>query len=110
MQSYCLAMRGDRHRRAEELKGFSKKRGATLAEDLDILLGDLCVRWGFCNHLSGAELTKAQPLTADAFARAVLAAEGDPEPELELAWSRKFRRLFVERYGEAITPTDYVPK
>ncbi len=76
---------------------------------MDILLGDLGVRWGFCNGLSGVELTSRRLLTADAFARAVLEAEGFPEPELELRWSRKFRRLFIERYGEAVSASDYVP-
>ena len=103
-------MTTDRHRRAEELKGFSKKRGATLAEDLDILLGDLCVHWGFCNSLSGLELINRQrPLTPEAFASAVLVAEGFAKPELELEWSRKVRQLFIDRYGETISLSDYAP-
>ena len=37
---------------------WSGKRGRTLADDLDILLGDLCTRWGFCNDLSGEQLVR----------------------------------------------------
>ena len=88
---------------------ISAKRGASLAQDLDILFGDLCRHWGFYNKLCGADLTDThRPLTADAFAISVLVAEGFTQPELEVRWLRKFRRLFVERYGSsAIAETEY---
>jgi hypothetical protein len=103
-------MRSDKRRRDRKTKGFSTKRADTLAADLDILLGDLCVRWGFCNRLSGgALLGSGEPLTAHAFANAVLVAEGFPRPELKLDWQRRLRRLFVDRYGGAVSAADYVP-
>src|SRR5215203_7047226 len=70
---------------------WSGKRGRTLADDLDILLGDLCTGWGFCNDLSGEQLVRDHDsLTGDAFAIAVLGAEGfNPETEL------KYRRWAV---------------
>ena len=52
----------------EQEKEWSKKRGATLIEDLDILLGDLCIIWGFCNGLTGWELAhNGDAITADHF-------------------------------------------
>jgi hypothetical protein len=84
-------------------------RGATLVDDLNILLGDLCVQWGFCNGMDGADLIASQdPLTDDAFAKAVLAAEGF-NADLELAWRRKLKRLFSERYGSALSQAEYRP-
>jgi hypothetical protein len=63
-------------------KPWSKKRRESLADDLDLVIGDLCVQWGFCNQLDAAELVREHStLTGDIFAAAVLAAEGmSPEP------------------------------
>ena len=77
---------------------FSQKRGDTAVADLEILLGDLCTQWGFCNRLTAEELLSAGTLTASDFAASVLRAEGF-EPEMEPKWQREFRRVFVERYG-----------
>gem|GEM_PF-1037100 len=80
---------------------WSKKRRETLEADLDVLLGDLCTNWGFCNRLSGVDLLAAGgTVEADAFAAAVLRAEG-MDPELEIAWRRRFRRAFADRYGRS---------
>jgi hypothetical protein len=50
----------------EQEKEWSKKRGESLMEDLDILLGDLCIIWGFCNGLTGWELVNGGgKITAD---------------------------------------------
>ncbi len=84
----------------EQEKEWSKKRGATLIEDLDILLGDLCIIWGFCNGLTGWELAHTgDAITAEDFARAVLSAEGLP-PHEAAAWLPKMKGVFLDRYGE----------
>ena len=94
-----------------EMRGSSAKRAAALADDLDILLYDLCVHWGFCNQLTGHALAQdGRQLSAEDFAMAVLVAEGFPQPELELEWLRKFKRLFVERYGQTVSASDYVTR
>ena len=91
-------------------KRWSEKRGASLAEDLDILLGDLCVLWGFCNHLSGAQIVARHGnVTGDDFAVAVLTAEG-MTPELEIEWHRKLKRLFADRYGSEASEQTYPPR
>jgi hypothetical protein len=101
-------MRSDPRQTEHATKGFSTKRADTLADDLDLLLGDLCVRWGFCNGLTGHDLTKDErQLTAEDFARAVLVAEGFSRPELELEWLRSLKRLFIERYGHTVSASDY---
>jgi hypothetical protein len=86
---------------------WGPKCKATLPEDLDHLLGDLCVEWGFCNRLDGKELIRRNwELTPSAFAAAVLTAEG-MNPELERAWRRKLEAKFAERYGRAVSPESY---
>jgi hypothetical protein len=87
---------------------WSKKRSANLVEDLNILLGDLCTQWGFCNQLGGDELVRDyQIVTADDFAQAVLRAEG-MNPEYELAWRRKMKRLFINRYGQSVSVGNFM--
>lgn len=49
-------------------------------------------------------------LSAEDFATAILVAEGFSQPELELVWLRKFKRLFIERYGQTVCPPDYLRK
>jgi hypothetical protein len=87
----------------EQPKEWSKKRGENLMEDLDIVLGDLCVIWGFCNGLTGWELTRDDAvITAASFANAVLTAEGLNAQEAA-AWFPKIQSIFVERYGDSIS-------
>jgi hypothetical protein len=84
-----------------------QQRAATLAEDLDMLLDEVCAKWQYRNELTGAELiAKKSPVTALDFTRAVLVAEGlkpDNEPNLV----RQVKRKFVQRYGLQITPESY---
>ncbi|MDB5692133.1 MAG: hypothetical protein JWO81_1196 [Alphaproteobacteria bacterium] len=88
---------------------WSTKRGEGLADDLNILLGDVCVQWGFCNRLSAEELiANGDSVTSNAFAAAVLTAEG-MNPEYEIKWVRRLRRLFADRYGNAVSPETYAP-
>ena len=95
-------MKPDAHRMQRETSGFTTKMAETLEADLDILLGDLCRRWGFCTRLSGSELIKGvRPLSADEFATAILSAEGF-KPELEPEWHRSFKRVFTARYGSSV--------
>jgi hypothetical protein len=85
---------------------WSEKRRDTLEEDLNILIGDLCVLCGYCNDLSGAKLVQDHPvLTDDSFARAVLIAEGhNPETSPHF---KMIRNRFRIRYGSSISKRDY---
>ena len=67
---------------------------------LENLLCELCVEWGFCNRLDAGEmLDRDSGLTADAFATAVLSAEGYSDPTSEIDWHEKLKRAFVDRFG-----------
>ena len=93
----------------EQQKEWSKKRAATLAEDFDILLGDLCVIWGFCGGLTGWELThEDQTISAEDFARAVIDSE-DMDATLGAGWLPKISGVFVERYGPSVSAKDFKP-
>lgn len=95
----------DRLRHAWDI---SDRRGATLADDLQILLGDLCKSRGFCSAHIRDVITGDELLTAEKFAHAVLLAEGWPDPESEYEYRPQFIRLFTERYGPSISAQDYV--
>ena len=99
-------MRRDQDR-LSRASNISDRRGETLADDLQIFLGDLCKGGGFCNALADDVLSCEKPLTADGFATAVLAAEGWPDPEREYHWRSQLVMLFIERYGPEISVVDY---
>lgn len=84
-----------------------QQRAATLAEDLDMLLDEICAKWQYRNELTGEELiAKKSPVTALDFTRAVLVAEGlkpDSEPNLV----RQVKRKFIQRYGLEVAPETY---
>ncbi len=91
----------------EQVNEWNKKRAPVLADDLDILLGDLCIIWGFCNGLTGWELTHAgASITAESFAKAVVAAESLDHATAE-AWLPRLAEVFVARYGDAISAQDF---
>ncbi len=91
----------------ETVKEWTKRRGQSLADDLDILLGDLCVIWGFCNGLTGWELThQGGTITPESFARAVVSAEGLDTASSD-AWLPKLRGVFADRYGDAASETNF---
>ena len=70
-----------------------------LADDLDILLGELCTQWDFCAGLKGADLIKGDKmLTSKVFTETVILAEG-MKLEDEKNWIRRIKRRFVQRYG-----------
>ena len=86
---------------------WSKNRRPDLEGDLDLLLGDLCTEWGFCNQLTADELiANGGELTAEDFAACVLAAEA-MNPEYEVEWRRRIRDVFRARYGHSASPQTY---
>ncbi|MHB1204076.1 MAG: hypothetical protein ACYCZX_00800 [Rhodospirillaceae bacterium] len=94
----------------EQQKEWSKKRAESLAEDLDILLGDLCVIWGLCGGLTGWELThEGKTITAEAFAHAVVALDEDIDPAAAAGWLPKISAVFVERYGPVVSAKGFRP-
>lgn len=95
-------MRRDEHRLQRQWQ-LSDRRGKTLAEELQIFLGDLCKGGGFCSALADDILLGRETLTADTFAKEVLAAEGWPDPEHEYEWRPQFVKLFIARYGPEIS-------
>lgn len=86
---------------------MSDRRGKNLVDDLAIVLADLCKGGGFCSALPDDVLASGDPLTADAFANAILRAEGWPEPDQEYQWRPLLKKLFTERYGAAVSVADY---
>lgn len=79
-----------------------------LVEDLNLLLADFCMQWGFCNQLRAEHLVQpGKILTAEEFARSVLEAES-MNAEYELKWRRRMRDKFVERYGPSVSIDSYV--
>jgi hypothetical protein len=76
---------------------------AQTLSDLDWLLRDLCVRQGFCNRLSAADLVRpGTSLDPGSFACAVLRAEG-LVPEYEQKYMKAIRAAFVDRFGPSFT-------
>lgn len=76
----------------------------SLAEDLDILLGELCADWDFCAGVTGADLVKdGKPLTSKRFTDTVILAEG-MSLKSEANWIRRIKRRFVQRYGHEVSP------
>ena len=100
-------MRRDKDRYSPPEWVSSKQQGETLADDLQLLLGDLCRQWGFCSALAHDMLAESGALTPDSFARAVLIAEGWPEDDLPWDWRETMTKVFDARYGPSISTTDY---
>ena len=91
----------------EQEKEWNRRRADTLAADLDLLLSDLCVIWGFCGGLTGWELThEGKAVTADDFAAAVIAADELDEPTAA-TWTPRIRTAFIERYGRVVSDRDF---
>lgn len=69
-----------------------------MERELFYLLGDLCVKWGFC--ISDYDrITKSEYYSAEQFAEDVIRAEG-MNPEHELKWMRRIAERFRERFGD----------
>lgn len=74
-----------------------------LADDLDILLAELCDNWDFCAGVKGAELVKeGKMLTSKVFTETIILAEG-MKLEDETNWMRRIKRKFVQRYGHEVS-------
>ena len=83
--------------------GRRNKKNPTPEEELDYLLYDLCVDWGFCNRLSASDLLRKNgQIEADEFASAVLIAEA-MTPEYEKKWFRKIKSRFTDKYGSQLS-------
>lgn len=69
-----------------------------MERELNYLLHDLCVKWGFCIPPEDqTNIAKSEHYTADSFARDVLVAEGlDPGYS---NWTIKIANKFIERFG-----------
>ena len=89
------------------MEQFSTNSADTLADDLQILMSDLCREWGFCNAIADDIVQGSESLTPEAFATAILKAEGWPEPESDLKWRPRLASLFETRYGAAVSDRDY---
>lgn len=74
-----------------------------LADDLDILLGELCEEWDFCACVKGEDLIKGgKPLTPKRFTDTVILAEGMSLAS-EKNWIRRIKRRFKQRYGDEVS-------
>lgn len=70
-----------------------------MERELNYLLYDLCVHWGFCIPPQTAErISKEKYFSADDFAEEVVEAEG-LIPEYEKKWVRKIAEKFKEHFG-----------
>ena len=78
-----------------------------LADDLDILLGELCTEWDFCAGVKGEDLVKdGKMLTPKRFTDTVILAEG-MNLKSEANWIRRIKRRFVQRYGYEVSPKSW---
>ena len=83
-----------------------------MERELIYLLGDLCVKWGFCIPPEDfAQISKMDHYHAEDFALDVVAAEG-LEAHPTSAWVKRIAARFKERFGkdaiDAATFTDRV--
>ena len=85
----------------------SQRRGETLADDLQLLFGDLCSHWGICGAVADHILEEDETLTADLFASRVLIAEGWPPEELPYDWRDRLIKMFTNRYGGSVSASKY---
>lgn len=80
--------------------GFNVKKDVPPMErELIYLLGDLCVKWGFCIPADDYnQISKADYYQADEFGKDVVKAEG-MDPDFETQWVQKIADRFKERFG-----------
>lgn len=75
------------------------KNTPPMERELEYLLYDLCVNWGFCIPFESAQqISKSSFWNALEFAKAVVLAEG-LDPEYEKQWVNKISSKFRERFG-----------
>jgi len=70
-----------------------------MERELNYLLDDLCVRWGFCiPPLNAESISKEVSISACDFASLVLEAEG-MNPLSEKKWQKRISNVFKDRFG-----------
>lgn len=80
------------------------KETPPMERELKCLLGDLCVKWGFCIPPDDfEEISKQEYYHADDFALDVVEAEGRCG---YTSWVKKISRRFKERFGEVVIDTE----
>jgi hypothetical protein len=100
-------MRRDQNRVTREWH-ISGRRADNLTDDLAIFLQEIATGAGLIAGISDV-LPAGGHLSADQFAEAVLRAEGWPEPRDEYTFRPQLVKLFTERYGDNVSPSDYGP-
>ena len=90
-----------------------KRSGNTspMERELNYLLTDLCVIWGFCIPAQEhQEIIEAENYDANQFARDVVTAEGMNE-DFEIKWVKRIAERFKERFGASyIESTSFVDR
>jgi hypothetical protein len=81
--------------------GYKQKKDTPPMErELNYLLADLCVKWGFCIPPDDWKIiSKAEAYTKEQFAEDVVSAEG-MNPEHDARWVKKIAERFRERFGQ----------
>ncbi len=70
-----------------------------IEREINYLLYDLCVDFGFCiPPIKAEEISEKNYLTAEVFANNVIEADG-LKPEYEKQWVNKITNKFRERFG-----------
>ncbi|ESQ16186.1 MAG TPA: hypothetical protein DDY14_07560 [Chromatiaceae bacterium] len=84
----------------EKYLGFKQDNNTPPMErELNYLLYDLCVNWGFCIPPRDAEeISQLERFNAVEFANKVISAEG-MNPKYEKRWVQRISERFRERFG-----------
>ena len=98
-------MRRDENRATRDW-GIGGRRAGPLRDDIVIFLQEIADQVGLVASVDDV-LSSGDSLSADAFAEAVLRAEGWPEPRDEHTFRPELVRLFSERYGQSVSASDY---
>ena len=80
--------------------GYKQKRDVPPMErEINYLLADLCVKWGFCIPPDEwSKISKGEYYHSENFAKDVVIAEG-MDAEYENKWVRNISERFRERFG-----------
>lgn len=95
----------DRLRREWDISG---RRAESLADDLAIFLQELATGGGLSAGVQDV-LPADGHLSAEAFAEAVLRAEGWADPLDEYTFRPQLMKLFIERYGTSVSVSHFKP-
>ncbi|MEM6265062.1 MAG: hypothetical protein AAGI38_21310 [Bacteroidota bacterium] len=70
-----------------------------MEHEMNNLLSELCINWGFCILIEDKRrIAAATHFHAKDFAKEVIQAEG-MNPEIEVVWVRRISDKFIERFG-----------